>query len=544
MESCRSWLPSTARSPPGSSTTPGRPCAPGWWDRSSRCSSSPSSPRSGCGCSACRTGSRSGSSPGSSPWCRSSGRSSRRSCRSCSSWAPVTGCACSPSSRSASPCTSSKPTSWSHASWSARCRCPRCSPSPACSSWAPCSASWASSWPCPSSPSSSWWSGTCSRARSTATRPTTSPRSSGRRRSSAHRGKSCPSDASETHAPVPHHRRRAVRAHDLQDGQLLHPLHARAGGGGVRPRPRRENGERRPGVRRRDSGGGRLRGGARSRGHGRAHRPRRPADWRGWLRRAIEQGLEIWSGLHTFIGDDPELGALARARGVRIFDARKPPAHLPVADGRAAEVDAYVVATVGSDCNVGKMTAQVELRNALRNRGARTRFVATGQTGIFIEGWGIAVDAVVADFIAGASEWLVLEAAKDADIILVEGQGSLIHPGYSGVTLGLLHGCCPDALILCHQASRQYIGDYHGREPWVKIPPLAELVEIYERAAAPVRPTKVIGICLNTYDLSEAQARDAVDRAAADTGLPTPDPVRFDAAPLVEAILQGAMAVQ
>ncbi len=271
---------------------------------------------------------------------------------------------------------------------------------------------------------------------------------------------------------------------------------------------------------------------------------RLPAEWRGWLRTAIERGLEIWSGLHTFIGDDPELGALARERGVRIFDARKAPPNLPVADGLAAEVSAYVVHTVGSDCNVGKMTAQVELRNALVNRGYRTRFVATGQTGIFIEGWGIAVDAVVADFIAGAAEWLVLEAAKDADIILVEGQGSLIHPGYSGVTLGLLHGCCPDALILCHQATRDYIGDYHGREPWVKIPPLAELVEIYERAAAPVRPTKVIGICLNTYDMTDAQARAAVERAAAETGLPATDPVRFDATPLVDAIIQGAMATR
>ena len=271
---------------------------------------------------------------------------------------------------------------------------------------------------------------------------------------------------------------------------------------------------------------------------------RLPAEWRGWLRTAIERGLEIWSGLHTFIGDDPELGALARERGVRIFDARKAPPNLPVADGLAAEVNAYVVHTVGSDCNVGKMTAQVELRNALVNRGYRTRFVATGQTGIFIEGWGIALDAVVADFIAGAAEWLVLEAAKDADIILVEGQGSLIHPGYSGVTLGLLHGCCPDALILCHQATRDYIGDYHGREPWVKIPPLAELVEIYERAAAPVRPTKVIGICLNTYDMTDAQAREAVERAAAATGLPATDPVRFDATPLVDAIIQGAMATR
>src|SRR5260221_6240585 len=186
------------------------------------------------------------------------------------------------------------------------------------------------------------------------------------------------------------------------------------------------------------------------------------------------------------------------------------------------------------------MTAQVELRNALIKRGHRTRFVATGQTGIFLEGWGIAGDAVVADFIAGASEWLVLEAAKDADIILVEGQGTLIHPGYSGVTLGLLHGSCPDALILCHQATRDYIGDYHGREPWVPIPSYRELIDIYERAAAPVHPTKVIGVCLNTYDLDDAAARAAIDKAAAETGLPATDPVRFDSAPLVDAIVAAA----
>jgi len=263
-----------------------------------------------------------------------------------------------------------------------------------------------------------------------------------------------------------------------------------------------------------------------------------PPDWRGWLREAIERGLELWSGLHTFIGDDAELGALARARGVRILDVRKPPADLPIADGRAAEVDAAVILTVGSDCNVGKMTAQLELRDELVRRGHRARFVATGQTGIFIEGWGVAVDAVVADFIAGAAEALVLQAAAGADIVLVEGQGSLVHPGYSGVTLGLLHGCCPDALILCHQATREWIGDYHGREPWVKIPPLPKLVELYERAAAPVHPTKVIGICLNTFDMNDAAARAAVERAARDTGLPATDPVRFGAAPLVDAIVR------
>jgi uncharacterized NAD-dependent epimerase/dehydratase family protein len=270
---------------------------------------------------------------------------------------------------------------------------------------------------------------------------------------------------------------------------------------------------------------------------------RLPPDWRAWLRMAIERRLEIWSGLHTFIDDDPELGPLARARGVRILDARKPPADIPIADGRAADVSPLVVLSVGSDCNVGKMTAQLELRRALVNRGQRTSFVATGQTGIFIEGWGIAVDAVVADFIAGAAEHIVLQGAREADIVLVEGQGSLIHPGYSGVTLGLLHGCCADALILCHQATREFIADYRpGGAPWVRIPPLAELVEIYERAAAPVYPTRVIGVCLNTFDMDENAARRACERAAAETGLPATDPVRFESAPLVDAILAAASA--
>jgi uncharacterized NAD-dependent epimerase/dehydratase family protein len=267
---------------------------------------------------------------------------------------------------------------------------------------------------------------------------------------------------------------------------------------------------------------------------------RLPDEWRAWIRLAIERKLEIWSGLHTFIADDPELGPIARRLGVRILDARKPPATLPIADGRAGEVGAYVVHAVGSDCNVGKMTAMLEVRTALVRRGMRARFAATGQTGIFIEGWGIAVDAVVADFIAGAAEELVLQAAQDADVVLVEGQGSLLHPGYSGVTLGLLHGSMPRALILCHQSSREYIGDYHGRTPWVKIPPLPDLIAIYERAAQPVLPTKVIGICLNTYDLDDSAARQAIAQATAVTGLPAADPVRFDAEPLADAVARAA----
>ena len=142
----------------------------------------------------------------------------------------------------------------------------------------------------------------------------------------------------------------------------------------------------------------------------------------------------------------------------------------------------------------------------------------------------------MADFIAGAAERLVLEGARDADVVLVEGQGSINHPGYSGVTLGLLHGACPDALILCHQCTRDYIGDYR-QAAWLRIPPLSEYIRLYETIGSAVHPTKVIGISLNTYDMSDAEARRACEAATVDTGLPATDPVRFDPAPLVDAVV-------
>jgi D-glutamate N-acetyltransferase len=262
---------------------------------------------------------------------------------------------------------------------------------------------------------------------------------------------------------------------------------------------------------------------------------RLPEEWRSWLAQALDRGCDLWNGLHTFLADDPLLAAKAAANGRRIHDLRRPPAGLPIASGKAKAVDPLVVLTVGTDCNVGKMTAQLQLARELNERGVRTRFVATGQTGIMIEGWGIAVDAVIADFIAGAAEQLVLEGSRNADIVLVEGQGSINHPGYSAVTLGLLHGSCPDALILCHQSSRGYIGDYR-EESWLRIPPLSDYVRWYEQIGEAVHPTKVIGISLNTYDLSEAEARRACEQARQDTGLPANDPVRFDSTPLVDAI--------
>jgi uncharacterized NAD-dependent epimerase/dehydratase family protein len=268
---------------------------------------------------------------------------------------------------------------------------------------------------------------------------------------------------------------------------------------------------------------------------------RLPDEWRGWLAQALDAGCDLWSGLHTFLGDDPVLAAKAKSGGRKIFDLRRPPPDLPIASGAAKAVTPYVVLTVGTDCNVGKMTAQLQIAQRLNLAGLRTRFVATGQTGIMIEGWGIAVDAVIADFVAGAAERLVLQGSANADIVLVEGQGSINHPGYSAVTLGLLHGSCPDALILCHQSTREYIGDYRPAA-WLKIPPLREYIRLYETIGSAVHPTKVIGISLNTYGMSDDAARHACDAARQETGLPATDPVRFSPDPLVDAVRQGREA--
>jgi uncharacterized NAD-dependent epimerase/dehydratase family protein len=258
-----------------------------------------------------------------------------------------------------------------------------------------------------------------------------------------------------------------------------------------------------------------------------------PADLRNAIHYAIDHGLEIWNGLHSFVSADPDLNTLARVRGVTLHDVRQPPDDLPVGTGRVRDVDATVVLAVGTDANIGKMTVMLQLRTALNARGARSAFAPTGQTGIFIEGWGLCVDAVVADFIAGAAEEVTMHAAREADIVLVEGQGSILHPGYSGVSLGLLHGSLPHAFIACHQPTRQTF----RHNAWLKIPPLRDVIDLHERIAAPLRPARTIGVSLNTSDLSDDAAREVIERTAAETGLPTTDPVRYDTAPLVEAVL-------
>jgi uncharacterized NAD-dependent epimerase/dehydratase family protein len=261
-----------------------------------------------------------------------------------------------------------------------------------------------------------------------------------------------------------------------------------------------------------------------------------PPEWLDILRRCVANRLDVENGLHVFLADDPELRALAKQRGVELRDLRRPPADLSTATGANLDVDAAIVLTVGSDCAIGKMTVSLELDLETRRRGIESVFVPTGQTGIAIAGWGIAVDAVVADFIAGAAERLVVEGReRGGELLWVEGQGSLLHPVYSGVTLGLYHGSVPHLLVLCHEAGRTEIeGAGGGPHP---IPPLRELVELHERLALPARPASVAAIALNTRFLSDEDARAAIAAAEEETGLPADDPVRYGATKLVDAVL-------
>ena len=261
-----------------------------------------------------------------------------------------------------------------------------------------------------------------------------------------------------------------------------------------------------------------------------------PPAWIDLLRSCIAAGLDVENGLHVFLADDPELTELAARHGVEHRDLRRPPADLSTATGANLAVPATIVLTVGSDCAIGKMTVSLELDLEARRRGLRSLFVPTGQTGIAIAGWGIAVDAVVSDFIAGAAERLVVEGAeRGGEVLWVEGQGAILHPVYSGVTLGLYHGSVPHLLVLCHEAGLTEIEGAGGGPH--RIPPLRELVELHERLALPARPARVGAIALNTRRLGEQEARAAVAAAEAETGLPADDPVRFGAAGLVTALL-------
>ena len=260
-----------------------------------------------------------------------------------------------------------------------------------------------------------------------------------------------------------------------------------------------------------------------------------PPAWRELLKDSIRAGLDVESGLHEFISEDPELAELAREHGVDLRDLRKPPPDLNVPTGENLQVPAKIVLTVGSDCAIGKKTVAVELDLAARTRGLRSVFVPTGQTGIAIAGWGIAVDAVVADFLAGAAERLVVEGSRrGGELLWVEGQGSLHHPAYSGVTMGLIHGSAPHAYVLVHKARATHVEGY----PDHPLPELREMIELHERASLQLRPARVAAIALHTGALEEHEARAEIDRVTEETGLPTDDPVRFGAGRVLDEVLK------
>ncbi len=259
---------------------------------------------------------------------------------------------------------------------------------------------------------------------------------------------------------------------------------------------------------------------------------RMPKIWREDILIALNNGIDVINGLHDFLVDDEEFVATAKKNGRKLIDLRKPSDKMPIASGKAAHVDAFTVLTVGSDCSVGKMTAAIELDRLATKRGYKSGFAATGQTGIMIAGKGIAIDRIIGDFMAGAIEELVVESAPGLDMLFIEGQGSVYHPGYSGVTMSLIHGSAPQAMVLCHKATIKSIGN-EGDFP---IPTLSELVKSYELIASFIREARVAGICINTYGLPEDEARAVVDEAAKSTGLPATDPVRFGVEKLLDAL--------
>ncbi len=260
-----------------------------------------------------------------------------------------------------------------------------------------------------------------------------------------------------------------------------------------------------------------------------------PPDWAAEVQGAIASGLSIVNGLHTPLGTDPAVQASLQPHQW-IWDIRQEPEGIAIGSGAARELPCRRVLTVGSDMAVGKMSASLTLDQAAREQGLKSRFVGTGQTGIMISGNGIPLDAVRVDFACGAVQQAVLAASQDAEILFVEGQGSLVHPG-STATLPLIRGTQPTHFILVHRAGQTQIRRFEQ----VTIPPLAQVIELYETVAAAggaYAPAKVVGIALNTGHLTAAAAEAAIAQTQAETNLPCADVVRQGGGSLLQAILQ------
>jgi uncharacterized NAD-dependent epimerase/dehydratase family protein len=256
-----------------------------------------------------------------------------------------------------------------------------------------------------------------------------------------------------------------------------------------------------------------------------------PAHWVTELAAAADAGLDVVSGLHTRLTSFPELLQAASRRAVRLIDVRHGERTYGAASGRKRS--GRRVLTVGTDCALGKKYTALAIAKNLRGRGIAATFRATGQTGIMISGEGVAIDAVIADFVAGAAEQLSPDNAPEHwDVI--EGQGSLFHPAYAGVTLGLLHGSQPDAIVLCHDPSRRTIDEY----PDFPIPDLRVVIEDYLRAGRLTnRAIRCVGLSINSSSLSDADCAEYFRRMTAELGLPVCDPVRTGVDMLAAALI-------
>lgn len=244
---------------------------------------------------------------------------------------------------------------------------------------------------------------------------------------------------------------------------------------------------------------------------------------------ALKAGLNVAAGLHERLADNKEIAETAKTSGVTLYDLRRP--NIKFSPGTGVKRSGKRLLTVGTDCAVGKKYTALSIEKEMTARGVNATFCPTGQTGIMITGRGIAIDSVVADFISGAAEWLS-PAASDDHWHVIEGQGALLHPAYAGVTLGLVHGSQPDAIVVCHEAGRKELVGYEGD---YACPSLSDALSVHVNAARLTNPAaRGVGISLNTSLLDENSARDALKRAEDELGLPACDPLRFGAGAIVD----------
>ncbi|MBU6239372.1 MAG: DUF1611 domain-containing protein [Planctomycetes bacterium] len=260
---------------------------------------------------------------------------------------------------------------------------------------------------------------------------------------------------------------------------------------------------------------------------------RLPAEWIQDLNTALLGGLNILNGLHTRLAEDPNLKSSLQP-GRWIWDIRQEPPGLISGDGSARLLPCKRVLFVGTDMSIGKMSAAIAFHRAAVSLGKRSKFMATGQTGIMLEGDGIPLDAIRVDFASGAVQQEVIACAKDREVVFIEGQGSLLNPA-STATLPLMRGSQPTKLVLCHRAQMHHLRDFK----WVRIPPLGQVVSMLEQVASAggaLAPVHVGCIVLNTHGLSDSEARYEIERTQAETGLPTNDVVRFGAQDLLDSV--------